>query len=279
MVGVASKVFDLSNRMRLSLFKGADYENRRVILSLLPRTAIKVLDCGCSGGQLSMAVAERTGASEVWGIDIHDEALDTASQKGIIVRHADLNMKMPLPDNTFDLVISNQLIEHLTDTDTFLSEVTRVLTPQGVAIISAPNLSSWHNVFFLALGFQPWSIDVSLAARVGNPLVRTNLMARAQGEQLGHYRPFTLQALKELMRWHGLQVERAVGGGYYPFPAPICRLPCLLDPRHSVYGTVKAIKSSESQVRHNASLSQIQTQAVRNSLSSKISHSCRRHVL
>jgi methionine biosynthesis protein MetW len=232
--------------MQLSITKDADRECRRAILSLIPYRATRVLDCGCDEGKLSKTIAELTNASEVWGLDRHEKALHSASQKGIVVCNADLNEKIPLPDSSFDLIISNQVIEHLTDTDRFLSELTRVLVPGGTVIISTMNLSSWHNIFFLMLGFQPLVLDVSLAVRVGNPMLHNNLTTRKQGEQLGHYRPFTLQSLKELVCWYGLHVEKTVGTGYYPFFGSISRLLSAIDKRHSVFATVKAVKPKKT---------------------------------
>jgi SAM-dependent methyltransferase len=88
------------------------------------------------------------------------------------VTEADLNDGLPFDDERFDVVVSNQVLEHLADTDAFVSEVARVLRPGGVAAVSTENLASWHNIAALLLGWQPFSLSNVTSARagLGNPL-------------------------------------------------------------------------------------------------------------
>jgi SAM-dependent methyltransferase len=48
----------------------------------------------------------------------------------------------PFPDGSFDLIIASDVIEHIRDTDTFLSEVARLLKPEGQFFLSTPNYAS-----------------------------------------------------------------------------------------------------------------------------------------
>lgn len=84
---------------------------------------------------------------------------------------ADLDAPLPFEDGAFDLVVSNQVLEHLVDTDLFVSEIRRLLRPGGVAVVSTENLASWHNVAALVLGWQPFSLGNVTARRpgLGNP--------------------------------------------------------------------------------------------------------------
>ena len=109
---------------------------------------------------------------------------------------ADLNLRLPYDDGTFDVVCSNQVIEHLSDTDTFVAELHRVLRPGGFAVTSTENLASWHNVASLTLGWQPFSLtNVSRQGLgLGNPLA----IHRAEGwfevETWQHLRVFAYRA-------------------------------------------------------------------------------------
>jgi ubiquinone/menaquinone biosynthesis C-methylase UbiE len=47
-------------------------------------------------------------------------------------------LDLKFPENTFDFVISNHVMEHIEDEEMFIKEITRVLKPDGKAIISAP---------------------------------------------------------------------------------------------------------------------------------------------
>lgn len=68
------------------------------------------------------------------------------------------------------LFIQNPVIEHLFDTDNFVSESFRILKPGGYTIVSTVNLASWHNIFALILGYQPFDFaNISIKGTIGNP--------------------------------------------------------------------------------------------------------------
>ena len=49
-------------------------------------------------------------------------------------------LDMKLDDKTIDIVLSNQVIEHITDYEKYISEIKRILREKGLLIISTPNL-------------------------------------------------------------------------------------------------------------------------------------------
>ena len=226
--------------------RGSTYEEiARVIKNLLEENrSAKFLDLGCSNGGLTLELAERIGTSEIYGIEIADEWREQLKDKGIKVYWTDLNEVLPLENEAFDVVHSNQVLEHIYNTDLHIKEIHRILKRGGYAIISTPNLAALYNIFFLTLGLQPptaWVSDELVA--LGNPLsphhkVKRELKLPAHS----HLRIFTLKALKELFQYHGFKVEKIVGVGYYPFPVPIARFLSRLDSRHAVCLTMKARK-------------------------------------
>ncbi len=150
---------------------------------------------------------------------------------------ADLNEALPFDDERFDVVVSNQVLEHLGDTDAFVSEVSRLLEPTGLAVVSTENLASWHNIAALLLGWQPFSLSNVTSARagLGNPL------AVHRGEHQGatswqHSRVFSYRGLRELFESHALAVRGVLGAGYFPLPATVGRL----EPRHAAFLTIVA---------------------------------------
>jgi SAM-dependent methyltransferase len=137
-------------------------------------------------------------------------------------------------------VIANQLIEHLSDTDRFVKEVYRVLRVAGVFVCSTMNLASFHNIFSLVLGNQPFASHVSDEVTCGTLL---DLEPRKDPNPYygkKHRRVFTAPALKELLEFHGFKCESLTGWGLYPLPVAVGRFFRL--PRYSVYLTVKARK-------------------------------------
>jgi len=104
------------------------------------------------------------------GVDGQKDRLAAARKRGIKTKQFDIEKKWPLSSNSFDVVVSNQVIEHLVGTDHFITEIKRVLKPGGYTVISTENLSSWHNIFALVLGYQDFSHHLIKKAHVGNPL-------------------------------------------------------------------------------------------------------------
>ena len=217
------------------LFRATEEENRRAILAALePRPGARLLDLGTHEGEFTMRVAGRLGATSVTGVELIEEHAAVASGRGIDVVRADLDDGLPFEDGAFDVVHANQVIEHVRRTDTFLRETRRVLAPDGLACISTNNLSSWHNVFSLTLGYQPMPMHVSDETILGNPL---NPLDGRPHADLGrsHVRLFTARALTELCARHGLEAVSLRAAGYYPLPPPIARMAGRADPTHAAF--------------------------------------------
>src|SRR3954452_1165217 len=86
----------------------------------------RVLDLGCRDGALTRAYAD---GNEVVGVDADRDALAQAAKLGIETHWADFEEPLPLEDETFDVVVAGELLEHLRDPARFASEVRRVLRP------------------------------------------------------------------------------------------------------------------------------------------------------
>jgi SAM-dependent methyltransferase len=218
-------------------FLETEDENRAAILeALLPKPGALVVDLGCGDGVFTAEVARRVGAGRAVGVEFVDSIADQARAAGVDVLVADLGERLPIDDESVDVVHSNQVIEHLPRTDHFLAEIRRVLKPDGYAVISTNNLSSWHNVVSLIMGWQPFPSHVSDSVFVGNPLnfaPGPSGMGSVPGQT--HQRVFTGRALAELARHHGLEPELEGAAGYYPLPPRAARVAARWDPRHGAF--------------------------------------------
>jgi SAM-dependent methyltransferase len=106
----------------------------------------KVLDLGCGTGAL---LDQLEGCSaELWGLDRSPEGLKFCALRGhkkLILGDA---TRLPFRQNYFDVITAIGLIEHLEDDQLFLSEVKRLLKPDGVLVLltsSFPYLWSMHD--------------------------------------------------------------------------------------------------------------------------------------
>ena len=101
-----------------------------------------VLDAACGTGFGSMLLAQK--AKKVVAIDIDEPSIKRArasfSKDNLNFLEADVK-KTTFPDDYFDVIVSIETIEHLTEADQalFLQELKRVLKKEGVLIISTPD--------------------------------------------------------------------------------------------------------------------------------------------
>ena len=99
---------------------------------------ISVLDLGCGDGLLLSLLKEKGIIGK--GLDISEEGAEKAKMKGFDVSVSDFSSRLPFPDNSFDIVISLDVLEHLYNPKNLLTEASRV--SKGSVIISVPNFNS-----------------------------------------------------------------------------------------------------------------------------------------
>jgi len=114
------------------------------------RPGMSFLDLGSGVGTECIAAA-KAGAIRVVGIENdrrnHQHAVSRAEKAGVKVEFILRNLEdtpLPIDSKTFDLVNMSNVLEHLTSRVAVLSELRRVKTESGVAVISVPNAdTSW----------------------------------------------------------------------------------------------------------------------------------------
>lgn len=112
----------------------------------------RVLDLGCRYGAMTRAYAE---GNEVVGMDVDQEALVEAAALGIETVWGDANEPLPLPDESFDVVVAGELLEHLPFPERTVAEARRVLLPGGHLVGSVPNAYRLRNRLVFLLGRPP----------------------------------------------------------------------------------------------------------------------------
>jgi SAM-dependent methyltransferase len=115
-------------------------------------TGARVLDLGCRYGALTRHYLD---GNEIVGVDIDREALKQAAELGIEPLWADAGEPLPVPDESFDVVVVGELLEHLPFPERTVAEVRRVLEPGGRLVGSVPNGYRVKNRLRFALGRAP----------------------------------------------------------------------------------------------------------------------------
>lgn len=107
----------------------------------------KVLDVGCYPGHME-EILEKQGW-DVWGICSPFEKMQSKKIKAVNVEKE----KWPFENESMDLVVMTEIIEHLTDdSKKYLGEAYRVLKKGGKILITTPNIVRWQNVIKMILG-------------------------------------------------------------------------------------------------------------------------------
>jgi SAM-dependent methyltransferase len=171
------------------------------LLRLYPRPGASLLDMACWDGEATALYGKELGITDLHGLDFFDEQIAKAQANGVRVRKCDFETDaFPYPDASFDIVVANQIFEHLKQIYHPLSEIHRVLKPDGILIFSVPNLAALHCRLQLLFGRQPSTIKLFEA----------------------HVRAFTPRALRPFLTFNGLfEAEAFTGSGWYPFPPAI----------------------------------------------------------
>lgn len=106
-----------------------------------------VLDIACGDGYGSAMLAKH--AVDVTGVDIDSPTVERARSK-----YKANNLRflqgsataIPMDDSSVDLVVSFETIEHLTEQESMLCEINRVLRSNGMLLISSPDKYEYSDV-------------------------------------------------------------------------------------------------------------------------------------
>jgi len=115
--------------------------------------------------------------------------------------------KIPLKTGSVDFVFAGEIIEHLYNPQIFVSEVSRVLKPNGMFLVTTPNMVALPNRLLILFGYSPINYTVVPGMRIGLPSLKK---LRDFGNQ-DHVRVFSLKALLQLMGIYGFECIRLTG--------------------------------------------------------------------
>ena len=99
---------------------------------------MKLLDCGCGPGTITIGLAQAVNPGETVGVDAGENQVEIAQENAESQKVTNLRFEvgsiyeLPFEDDYFDAVFSHALLEHLNDPTKALDEMVRVLKPDGI---------------------------------------------------------------------------------------------------------------------------------------------------
>lgn len=167
----------------------------------LPERYDRVLEIGCGEGSFSAGL---NSAAERWGVEPNPVAGAKANgvlAKVLIGTYEQISHE--LPEAYFDLVICNDVIEHMTDHDAFLKAIKTKLKPGGTLVASVPN-ARYYRFLIELLVKKDWKYeDQGLFDRT-------------------HLRFFTQKSLRRSLEENGFSVKKFQGiNSALPKPASL----------------------------------------------------------
>ena len=154
---VAGFYEEFQSRGKYDYFYG-DKRRKNLYIKLIGKGK-KILEVGCRSGNLTQFYHE---GNEVVGIDVDRNALVEFEKRLNLKTHwVDVDSEdLPFDDETFDIVVFSEVMEHLRFPQKALSEISRVLRKDGQLIGSVPNAFRLRNRWRFLCG-QPFESDPS----------------------------------------------------------------------------------------------------------------------
>lgn len=199
----------------------------------------KVLDLGCGDGSLGKELKLVFPQIELYGIDISHTGTGLAQSAYQAVQVGDLNEVLPYDTHFFDYVITHEVLEHVLNTDQFISESYRILKPKGTLIVTTPNLLAWYNRILCLFGVLPIYYELSNKWRsVGMGRLRSLF---SQESPVGHIRVFNKYGMDDILRLNSFEDINIRGARTeFALPAVLSAIYFMMDLLFSYWPTMSS---------------------------------------
>jgi SAM-dependent methyltransferase len=177
-------------------------QDRRLdlIRRYVPLKNARILDVGCGIGTYVRKLQDLS--EHVYGIDVDPTRVRRADTSGLSVATSE---RLPFADNAFDVVLLNEVIEHVRDDAATLREACRVTRPGGHVAVYAPNR---------LYPFETHGVYLGKRYVFGNIPLVNYLPDRLRRRLAPHVRAYTSGGLRRLV--HALPVDVVTHTQVYP---------------------------------------------------------------
>ncbi|THB78494.1 MAG: class I SAM-dependent methyltransferase [Desulfobacteraceae bacterium] len=125
-----------------------DFALHLLSLETVFKPGARILDIGTGKGALSEKL--KHAGLTVSACDLNPDPIDV---EGVEYRQCDESGTLPFSDESFDMAVAVEVVEHIDGHDLFFSEVSRILKPGGIFLFTTPNILSMKSrIKFLMTG-------------------------------------------------------------------------------------------------------------------------------
>ena len=161
--------------------------SRNELKEFIPSNVKTVLEIGCGRGGFRASFDNKV---DYWGVEPNTEVHRIAeSQLYKVLNATHVEVEQDIPNNYFDLIVCNDVIEHMVDHDKFLETIKSKVKDDGYLLISIPNVRYIYNLYNLIFK-KDWEYEDQ------GILDKT------------HLRFFTKKSLIDTLIKHGYKIEK-----------------------------------------------------------------------
>ncbi len=130
---------------------------------------LNILECGVTKGGVAELLSKE--GANCFGVDVNLRKIDR-----ITIKQADLNDGIPDFGAEFDVIFAGEIIEHIFDDSKFIRDCRKALKPNGLLIITTPNLGFSASRLLMLFGEMPMFVYASYHYHIYNKKTIENLI-------------------------------------------------------------------------------------------------------
>jgi len=238
------KVLIPGQTSRLNTVDHLETYGRHILKKIVSELDISMcVDLGCGVGEDLSIIKTHHPNSKLIGVDFCNSNMDNLVQKGIDPINVNIeNQVLPFQDETIDLIIANQILEHTKEIYWINHEIFRTLKVGGSLYLGVPNVLSLHNRILGFFGIHPTCAKV----------ISAHIRVFSKHDTLLFYSQIANSFTK---------LEGFYGSQFYPFPKTIARPLSSLFPSlaFSIFFVIRKISKYNGEFIKWPSKSQLET--------------------